>query len=42
MHTFLLYSAERGNLDNRMHEISEDEADRIEARIRRSRTAEQM
>jgi hypothetical protein len=41
-HTFLLYSAERGNLDNRMHQTCQDEADRIEARIRRSRTAEQM
>jgi hypothetical protein len=40
--TFLLYSAERGNLDNTMHQIGEDEADRIQARIRRSRTAEQM
>jgi hypothetical protein len=41
-HTFLLcYSAERGNLDNRMHEIGEDEAGRIEARIRWSRSAEQ-
>jgi hypothetical protein len=37
-HTFLLYSAERGNLDNRLQEIGEDEAYRIEARIRRSRT----
>jgi hypothetical protein len=35
-HTFLLYSAERGNLDNRMHHIGEDEADRIEAWIRRT------
>jgi hypothetical protein len=34
-HTFLLYSAERGNLDNHLHQISKDEADRIEARIRR-------
>ena len=32
--TFLLYSAERGNLDNDMPVISEDEADRIVARIR--------
>lgn len=38
-HMFLLYSAGRGNLDNRMHEIGQDEADRIEARIRRSRNA---
>jgi hypothetical protein len=41
-HTFLLYSAERGNLDNKIHEIGEDEADRIEARIRRSSNTEQM
>ncbi len=34
---FLLYSAERGNLDNSMHQIGQDEADRIQARIRRSR-----
>ena len=32
--TFLLYSAERGNLDNQMHEIGAAEADRIQARIR--------
>ncbi len=30
----LLYSAERGNLDNKFYEISEDEANRIVARIR--------
>src|SRR5262249_53123113 len=41
-HTFLLYSAQRGNLDNTMHEISEDEANRIQAGIQRSRTTEQM
>lgn len=35
-HTFLLYSAERGNLDNTLHKISENEAARIEARIRQS------
>ncbi len=40
--TFLLYSAERGNLDNTMHQIGKGEADRIQARIRQSRTAEQM
>jgi hypothetical protein len=34
--TFLLYSAERGTLDNQMHEIGGHEADRIEARIRES------
>ena len=39
--TFLLYSAERGNLDNQMHQIAEDEADRIEARIRQSSHAQQ-
>jgi hypothetical protein len=33
-HTFLLYSAECSNLDNKMHEIGADEADRIQARIR--------
>jgi len=32
--TFLLYSAERGNLDNDMPAISEEEADRIVARVR--------
>ena len=37
--TFLLYSAERGNLDNEMHEVGEDEANRIEASIRQSRHA---
>lgn len=30
----LLYSAERGNLDNKFFEISEEEAERIVARIR--------
>lgn len=35
--TFLLYSAERGNLDNTMHEIDIGEAARIQARIRDSR-----
>jgi hypothetical protein len=34
----LLYSAERGNLDNRFFEISEEEAERIIARIRASVT----
>ena len=32
----LLYSYERGNLDNQLVKISEDEADRIVERIRRS------
>jgi hypothetical protein len=31
----LLYSYERGNLDNKLYEISEDEANRIVERIRR-------
>ncbi len=34
-HTPLLYSAERGDLTNDMVPISEEEADRIVARIRR-------
>ena len=33
-HSALLYSAERGNLDNKFIEISADEAERIVARIR--------
>ena len=33
-HSSLLYSSERGNLDNKFIEISEDEANRIVARIR--------
>jgi hypothetical protein len=33
--TPLLYSAERGNLDNRFYEITEEEAMRIVDRIRR-------
>jgi hypothetical protein len=33
-HTFLLYSAERGNLDNKLRQISGIEAARIVARIR--------
>ena len=41
-HTFLLYSAERGNLDNQMHEIGGAEADRIAARIRQSSHAQQI
>jgi hypothetical protein len=35
-HSSLLYSAERGNLDNEFVEISEEEAERIVARIRTS------
>jgi hypothetical protein len=34
----LLYSAERGNLDNKFFEVSEQEAERIVARIRASVT----
>jgi hypothetical protein len=33
-HSSLLYSFERGNLDNKLFEISEDEANRIVERIR--------
>jgi hypothetical protein len=36
----LLYSYERGNLDNKLYEISEDEANRIVERIRRGVTGE--
>lgn len=36
----LMYSYERGNLDNRFYEISEDEANRIVERIRRTVTGE--
>ncbi len=36
-HTSLLYSAERGDLTNDMIAISEEEADRIVARIRQPR-----
>jgi hypothetical protein len=32
----VLYSYERGNMDNRLYEIGEDEADRIVERIRRA------
>jgi hypothetical protein len=35
-HTSLLYSHERGDGDNQFYEISEDEADRIVERIRRT------
>jgi len=34
-HTFLLYAAERGSLDNRLIQISGNEAQRLVARIRR-------
>ncbi len=37
--TFLLYSAERGNLDNDIQPISDEEAERIAARVRVAATA---
>jgi hypothetical protein len=37
-HTGTLYSHERGNLDNQIYEITEDEADQIVERIRRTVT----
>jgi hypothetical protein len=37
-HTGTLYSYERGDGDNQLYEISEDEADRIVERIRRTVT----
>lgn len=37
-HTPLLYSYERGNMDSEFFEISEDEANRIVERIRRTVT----
>lgn len=37
-HTSLLYSYERGDGDNQLFEISEDEANRIVERIRRTVT----
>jgi len=39
-HTPLLYAYERGNLDNKLYEISEDEANQIVERIRRTVTGE--
>jgi hypothetical protein len=39
-HSPLLYSYERGNMDNKFYEISEDEANQIVARIRRTVTGE--
>ena len=38
--SWFLYSYERGNRDNQLYEISEDEADRIVERIRRSVTGQ--
>jgi hypothetical protein len=37
----LLYSYERGNMDNKLYEITEDEANQIVARIRRTVTGQQ-
>lgn len=37
----LLYSYERGDGDNKLYEVTEDEANRIVARIRRTVTGEQ-
>jgi hypothetical protein len=39
-HTPLLYSYERGNMDSRFYEISEEEANQIVERIRRSVTGQ--
>lgn len=38
--SWLLYSYERGNMDNQLFEISEDEANRIVERIRRTVTGQ--
>ena len=40
-HSASLYSYERGNADAEFYEISEDEANKIVARIRRTVTGEQ-
>jgi hypothetical protein len=40
-HTPLLYSHERGNLDSEFYEITEDEANQIVDRIRRTVTGRQ-
>jgi hypothetical protein len=40
-HTGTLYSYERGDGDNQIYEVSEEEADRIVERIRRSVTGGQ-
>ena len=37
----LLYSYERGNMDNQLYEITEDEANQIAERIRRTVTGDQ-
>ena len=39
-HSSTLYSYERGNMDNKLYEISEGEAERIVERIRRTVTGE--
>lgn len=39
-HTSLLYSYERGDGDNELHEISEDEANQIVERIRQTVTGQ--
>jgi hypothetical protein len=39
-HTPLLYSHERGNMDSEFHEITEDEANQIVDRIRRTVTGQ--
>jgi hypothetical protein len=36
----VLYSYERGNMDNKLFEITEDEANQIVARIRRTAVGE--
>ena len=38
----LLYSYKRGNMDNKLYEITEDEANRIVERIRRTVTGDQQ
>jgi hypothetical protein len=40
-HTPLLYSHERGNMDSQFVEITEDEANQIVERIRRTVTGQQ-
>lgn len=40
-HTPLLYSFERGNMDNHLYEISEDEANQIVARIKQTVTGQE-
>jgi hypothetical protein len=40
-YTPLLYSYERGNMDNKLYEITEDEANQIAERIRRTVTGDQ-